>query len=173
MNATHNITDGTGQSLAPRVVKDTVTAILHAIIFHRYFNNVKPQEQTALGITYIAVDSPEVHNQVEEKAQAFAAMFQGEGLREQVDLTLLFQEKRAKKAWFGKQDDASWEKWVISITPRAVQNEREYQHLKPGFEAQLLESLHTVIRITGEYKDHIPPITSQSTNPFPFQVCNI
>ncbi|KAJ1994715.1 hypothetical protein H4R33_000138 [Dimargaris cristalligena] len=151
-------------SLEPRIIQDTVKAILHAIVFHRIFDNVRPREFTTLDIPCVAVDNPEVHEHIQEKAEAFSSMFQGDPSRSKGE------EKRPKKAWFGKQEEPSWEKWVIAITTRTANSEREFYQMKPSLEAQLLEAMYTVVRIANEYKEHIPPITANTPAPFPFQV---
>ncbi|KAJ1955120.1 hypothetical protein IWQ62_005599, partial [Dispira parvispora] len=72
--------------------------------------------------------------------------------------------------WFGKSEEASWEKWVIAVTLQNARTERELQQQRPGYRSQLSQALFTIVKLASEYKDHIPPITNQAKNPFPFDI---
>ncbi|KAJ1972048.1 hypothetical protein H4R35_004895 [Dimargaris xerosporica] len=157
-------------SLERRVVADVVKAVVHAILFHRVFGNVRPQEYTILDVPYVTVNSKAIQQQVDEKVKTFDSMLQSDMLRGSGEISVEMQEKRAKKAWFAKTEDMCWEKWIIAVTTCNASNEREFLQLKANMARQLLDTFQAIIRTVSEHKDHIPPITTNDPNPFPFQI---
>ncbi|KAG9064658.1 hypothetical protein KI688_002916 [Linnemannia hyalina] len=52
-------------------LKDALRAILHTVLFHRVFANIKPRDMDILDLTIPIIDDPEVDKLVDEKIAAF------------------------------------------------------------------------------------------------------
>ncbi|RUS20716.1 DUF1649-domain-containing protein [Endogone sp. FLAS-F59071] len=153
-------------------VKDVLKALLHAILFHRVFATIRPRDFDVLDTTVSAIDDTEIDNQVEEKVNNFARSIDWANTNKG-QIAVMFYEKRPKKGWFGKQEEeVCWEQWAITIIGVQPQNDRERQKLSKSMEKHLNQCLEKILRIVNEKKEHIPPITSNDGNPFPFQVCD-
>ncbi|KAJ1657241.1 hypothetical protein IWQ61_003326 [Dispira simplex] len=157
-------------TLDHRVVHSVVSAVVHAILFHRVFGNIVPRERVVLGVSCVSVDNPDISVEVDEKCSMFSSLLQNDAPQGKAELTLVFYKKPVKKGWFGKSEEANWEKWVIAVTLQNARTERELQQQRPGFRSQLSRTLFTIVKLASEYKDHIPPITNQAKNPFPFDI---
>lgn len=89
-------------------------------------------------------------------------------------LTIQFLDKKSTKkktGWFGKVDSLEdlkvWESWIIVVTCLPVQESSDNQDLSvQSFE----NNLHTIVDIVDTHKDHIPPITSLESSPFPYSI---
>lgn len=109
-----------------------------------------------------------------------------------------FYEKRLRKAgWVAKAEEkVSWEQWMLTVTLLAPCNKMgkfsstmfprkrkalfgrspanidviEKTVMLKKIESQLEKTLREIIHIAGHNKDHIPPITSQEPNPFPYSI---
>lgn len=76
-----------------------------------------------------------------------------------------------KKGWFGKaEEEFEWEKWVINVNIQFAKSESEHSLFQSGLKEQLTNCLFYISSLCCENKNHIPPITSQDGNPFPFKV---
>lgn len=101
-----------------------------------------------------------------------------------------FYERRPKKAWFSKAEEkVCWEQWLLSVTlvnprtdsgtsetfPHGLGNilantETERARARASIEHQLQKAVLEIITTASLRKDHIPPITTNDTNPFPYQI---
>lgn len=101
-----------------------------------------------------------------------------------------FYERRPKKAWFSKAEEkVCWEQWLLSVTlvnPRTdsgtsetfshglgnipANTETERARARASIEHQLQKAVLEIITTASLRKDHIPPITTNDTNPFPYQI---
>ena len=109
------------------------------------------------------------------------------GGREQ--LVVQFFEKRRRKAWLSRGDEeVCWECWTIKVTvaePRTESGmtqdmsstheditdiDKERAKVRRAMEQTLLTTAMKIVTFANTHKDHIPPITTQGTNPFPYKI---
>ncbi|KAF9182728.1 hypothetical protein BGZ51_004474 [Haplosporangium sp. Z 767] len=152
------------------LLKDALRAILHTILFHRVFANIKPKDMDILDLTIPIIDDPEIERLVNEKITSFVkavdANPQGKG-----QIGVLFYEKRTKRAWFSStSSEVCWEQWAITIHVVTNINEKDKQRSIKNMEKALSSLFLSILRTVNERKDHIPPITTSDGNPFPYQV---
>ncbi|KAG0077563.1 hypothetical protein BGZ93_005175 [Podila epicladia] len=152
------------------LLKDSLRAILHTILFHRVFANIKPRDIDILDITIPIIDDPEIDRLVDEKIAAFAKSIDS-SQQSKGQLGLMFYEKRTKRAWFSSSSaEVCWEQWVITITIVTNTNEKDRQRSIKNMEKSLSSLFLSILRTVNERKDHIPPITTSDGNPFPYQI---
>ncbi|KAM0241004.1 hypothetical protein ACHAPO_001806 [Fusarium lateritium] len=104
-------------------------------------------------------------------------------------LVVQFFEKRRRKAWLSRGDEeVCWECWTIKVTvaePRTesgtlqapclthediTNNQIERAKVRRAMEQTLLTTAMKIVTFANTHKDHIPPITTQGTNPFPYKI---
>ncbi|KAG0306789.1 hypothetical protein BGZ98_001702 [Dissophora globulifera] len=152
------------------LLKEALRAILHTILFHRVFANIKPKDMDILDLTIPIIDDPDVDRRVEEKIAAFIkasdANPQNKG-----QIGVMFYETRTKRVWFGSTStEVCWEQWAITINIVTNVNEKDKQRSIKNMEKALSSLFLSILRTVNERKDHIPPITTSDGNPFPYQI---
>lgn len=167
-------------------VKDVVKAILHTIFFHRFFTPLRPATQDVLDLTLPYVAEPDIEALVEQKATALVRQIDlpstqvspqyhpkslSNGGRGQIVVQFL-EKKRRKAGWFGvKGDEESvWECWVLDVTLGTARTDQEAAKLRRAMERSLQKTAMKVVDIVNRDRNHIPPITTNETNPFPYQI---
>ena len=87
-------------------------------------------------------------------------------------LVLQFLEKKRRKGWFvAKADEETvWENWVIDVTLTSARSEPEAARNRRQMEKQLQSAAMKVVEIVNRDRNHIPPITTNESNPFPYQI---
>ncbi|KAJ1960873.1 hypothetical protein IWQ62_004063, partial [Dispira parvispora] len=65
-------------TLDHRMVHGVVSAVVHAILFHRVFGNVVPQERVVLGVSCVSVDNSDISTEVDEKCSVFSSLLQND-----------------------------------------------------------------------------------------------
>ncbi|KAG0044915.1 hypothetical protein BGZ83_009818 [Gryganskiella cystojenkinii] len=151
-------------------LKDALRAILHTILFHRVFANVKPRDMEILDLTIPIIDDPEIDRLVEEKIAAFVKVADANP-QSHGQIGVMFYEKRTKRAWFSStSSEVCWEQWAITINVVTNINEKDKQRSIKNMEKALSSLFLSILRTVNERKDHIPPITTSDGNPFPYQI---
>jgi len=122
-----------------------------------------------------------------------AAGTQGGGGRGQI--TVKFLERKRRKAWIVRgEEEVCWECWTVKVTvaepktengtfPEVVGDGRAFTNLgrlfsenierakvRQAMEQTLLAAVRKIMKYVNANKDHIPPITATSGNPFPYQI---
>ncbi|KAF9583615.1 hypothetical protein BGW38_009030 [Lunasporangiospora selenospora] len=152
------------------LLRDVLSAILHTILFHRVFANIRPRDIDILDLTIPIIDDPELDRLVEEKVVAFMRAVDSTP-QNKGQIGLMFYEKRTKRAWFtSSSSDVCWEQWAITINVVTNSNEKEMQRSIKSTEKALSSLFLSILRTVNERKDHIPPITTSDGNPFPYQI---
>ncbi|ORX95334.1 DUF1649-domain-containing protein [Basidiobolus meristosporus CBS 931.73] len=152
------------------LLKDVLRAVLHSILFHRVFGNVRPREVDFMDLTYVAIEDAGIDKAVEEKIPAFLKTIDA-SRNQRGQLAVMFYEKRTRKAWFSKsEEEVCWEQWIITFTILRPNNERDRNQARMRTERQVADFLMDIVQIVNDRKDHIPPITNNDPNPFPFQI---
>ena len=87
-------------------------------------------------------------------------------------VVLQFLEKKRRKGWFvAKADeDTVWENWIVEVTLTSARSEPEAERNRLQMEASLQKAVLKVVNTVNDDKSHIPPITTNETNPFPYQI---
>ncbi|ROT38515.1 DUF1649-domain-containing protein [Sodiomyces alkalinus F11] len=172
----------------PASVRDVVKGILHTIFFHRYFPALTPRTRPVLDLTLPFVDDVELETMIEQRTTALARQLEspehqsttpprpgssgsgGGGGRGQV--TVQFFEKKRRKAWLVARgdDEVCWENWTVRVTVAEPRTESERAKVRRAMEQTLLTTVMKIVTYANAHKDHIPPITAQGSNPFPYQI---
>merc|ERR1711939_243875 len=137
----------------PSSVKDVVRGILHTIFFHRFFPSLRPTTRDILDLTLPFVEDVELETLIDQRTATLVRQLdtssdmgaRNTGVRG--SMAVQFFEKKRRKAWFTKgEEEVCWEQWTLDVTlaTRGLRVNRE--------------------------KDHIPPITTSESNPFPYQI---
>ena len=87
-------------------------------------------------------------------------------------LVLQFLEKKRRKGWFvAKADEETvWENWVIEVTLTSARSETEASRNRKQMEKQLQDATMKIVKIVNRDRGHIPPITTNESNPFPYHI---
>ena len=87
-------------------------------------------------------------------------------------LVVQFLEKKRKKGWFvAKADEEQvWENWRIDVALTTARSEPEAIRNRRQMEAQLQSAVLKIIHTVNRERNHIPPITTNEANPFPYQI---
>ncbi|KAL8945349.1 MAG: hypothetical protein Q9211_000119 [Gyalolechia sp. 1 TL-2023] len=183
----------------PTCVKDIVRGILHTIFFHRYFPSMRPSSLEVLDLTLPVVADPELETLIETRVgqlvrQLSSTSSPSGGSRG--ELGVRFFEKRRRKAsglggWLTgtgrSEEEICWEVWKLKITLTTPRTEtgkacppsdtgqyadllRERMTLLRAEAPALQKTAMTIVKIVNRDKDHIPPITTSETNPFPYEI---
>ncbi|KAF9143971.1 hypothetical protein EC957_002565 [Mortierella hygrophila] len=151
-------------------LKDALRAILHTVLFHRVFANIKPRDMDILDLTIPIIDDPEVDKLVDEKIAAFVKVVDSNP-QSKGQIGIMFYEKRTKRAWFSStSSEVCWEQWAITFNVVTNINEKDKQRSIKNMEKALSSLFLSILRTVNERKDHIPPITTSDGNPFPYQI---
>ncbi|KAK4462523.1 hypothetical protein QBC42DRAFT_175819 [Cladorrhinum samala] len=168
----------------PNSVRDVVRAILHTIFFLRYFPAILPQTRDFLGVEVAYVPDDQIETLIDQRATALVRQLDAErhqnsrnagsynsGSRGQI--TVQFLEKRRKKTWLpirAGDDEIPWESWTIKVTVSEPRTEGERIKVRKATESTLQNAVMKALTLANSHKDHIPPITTTETNPFPYQI---
>jgi autophagy-related protein 101 len=180
----------------PSCVKEVVKAVLHTIFFHRYFIPITPATRDLLDVTLPTVLDVELDTLIDASAASLVRAIDGSDQPAaatnghqsgRAKVAVSFYEKRRRKAYFfGKADEeVCWEVWTLDVTCATPRTESgrsvpdpsdccsprtDAAKVRRAMEKSLQKTAVKIITIVNRDKDHIPPITSTDTNPFPFQI---
>ncbi|RPB05740.1 DUF1649-domain-containing protein [Choiromyces venosus 120613-1] len=160
------------------LVKDIVKGVISTIFFHRFFPTVRPKTRDLLDLTLPAVDDPELEELIDQRTNILIKSIEasaGVGTKPQrgqvAVYTVEFYERRPKKNWFSKAEEkVCWEQWVLSVTVVSARTDAERMKLRTSMETQLQAAVLNIITTASMKKDHIPPITTNEANPFPYSI---
>ena len=148
---------------------------------------MRPIDRDLLNVTLPAVDDPSLDTLIDERVVALVRQMDasaqyaphapssalGNGGNGRGQLSILFYEKRRKKSYFafGKADEeVCWEQWDLDVTMARPKNEVEASKVQEAMETSLQNAAIKIVSIASLEKNHIPPITTSETNPFPYQI---
>ncbi|KAL8782022.1 MAG: hypothetical protein Q9203_000036 [Teloschistes exilis] len=143
---------------------------------------MRPSSLEVLDLTLPVVADPELETLIETRVgqlvrQLSSTSSSTGGSRGELDVR--FYEKRRRKAsglggWLtgtGKSDDeVCWEVWKLKITLTNPRTETERVTLLRAEGPSLHKTAMSIVKIVNRDKDHIPPITTSETNPFPYEI---
>ncbi|KAK4155918.1 hypothetical protein C8A00DRAFT_31260 [Chaetomidium leptoderma] len=86
-------------------------------------------------------------------------------------ITIQFLEKRRRKTWYAMRgdDEVCWESWTVKVTIADPRTE-ERAKVRRASETTLHNAIMKAVTLANAHKDHIPPITTNESNPFPYQI---
>ncbi|KAI5960571.1 uncharacterized protein KGF55_004464 [Candida pseudojiufengensis] len=175
------------------VLRESIKGIIWTIFFNRLFGPTVPSTNEFLSITYpLATNLPDLESLIEEKITVFIrTIIDKKQLPIKGVISIQFSNKssnskRKSSGWFGRDyesdDSKIWETWTINIeclpikegvsttTTTSATNSSEYSQgvelSMKSFECNLLK----IYDIVDREKEHIPPITSLETSPFPYSI---
>ncbi|KAL2270379.1 hypothetical protein VTJ83DRAFT_2563 [Remersonia thermophila] len=180
----------------PSSVREIVRGILHTIFFLRYFPTILPQTRDVLGLELAYIPDAEIETLIDQRVAALARQLEAErhqphsaagglggymrgggppsgaggGGRGQI--TVQFLEKRRRKTWYALRgdDEVPWESWTVKVTVADPRTEGERAKLRRASETTLHNTIMKAVTLANAHKDHIPPITTTESNPFPYQI---
>ncbi|RPB16004.1 DUF1649-domain-containing protein [Morchella conica CCBAS932] len=157
------------------LVKDIVKGVISTIFFHRFFPTVRPKTRDLLDLTLPAVDDPELEELIDERTnvliKAIEASTSTGSKPHRGQIAVEFYERRPKKAWFSKAEEkVCWEQWVLNVTLVTIKTDSDRARARASLEHQLQKAVLEIITTASLRKDHIPPITTNDLNPFPYQI---
>ncbi|KAJ2705308.1 hypothetical protein FB645_002558 [Coemansia sp. IMI 203386] len=153
-------------------VSSVVKAVLHTIMFHRYFGNITPRDNHILSaVTYASVDDVDVINTVDEKVKELMQTLSPTS-NSKSQISLYFTETKARKAWFSKsEEEVCWEEWAIYVQSKVgAQSEKERTERHSSAVDQCKKAIFKAIQEIDKNKDHIPLIATSQANPFPYHI---
>ncbi|KKF92720.1 hypothetical protein CFO_g4930 [Ceratocystis platani] len=69
-----------------------------------------------------------------------------------------------------KDEEVCWESWILKVSLAQPRNENDRAKLRKAMSRTLLNEVINITNFVSLNKGHIPPITSSSNNPFPYQI---
>lgn len=129
-------------------------------------------------LPYVAED--DIETLIDQRTNAFIRQLESPSLQSSSSqpkpgkgqLVLQFLEKKRKKTWFvAKADEETvWEKWIIDVTLTSARSEPEAARNRKQMEQQLQTAAMAIVETVNKEREHIPPITSNDSNHFPYQI---
>lgn len=158
--------------------------MLHTIFFHRVFTALYPSTHDVLDITLPYVSEDDVEATIDQRTSSFLRQLESPSAqlspqqnnttkRGRGQLAVQFLEKKRKKSgWFVTKADEEtvWEVWVIDVSLTGARSEPEAARNRRLMERSLEEAAMKILTIANEARNHIPPITTNESNPFPYQI---
>ena len=159
----------------------TLIGILHTIFFHRFFTPLQPATHDVLDMTLPYVFEDDIATLIDQRTNAFIRQLDSASTQQSPQyqpktgrgqLVLQFLEKKRRKGWFvAKADEETvWENWVIDVTLTSARSEPEAARNRRQMEQQLMTAAMKIVETVDRDRNHIPPITTNETNPFPYQI---
>ncbi|RKF51406.1 Meiotically up-regulated gene 66 protein [Golovinomyces cichoracearum] len=161
----------------PSSVKDVVCGILHTIFFHRFFPSLRPKTRDILDLPLPFVDDVEHETLIDQRTATLVRQLdtssdianRNGGVRG--TMLVQFFEKKRRKAWFTKgEEEVCWEQWTLDVALATPRTELERGKVRKAMEQMLLKAAMKIVTTVNREKDHLPPITSGESNPFPYQI---
>lgn len=170
----------------PNSVRDIVRGILNLIFFLRFFPTIIPKTRDVLGLDLAYVPEAEIETLIEQRVATLVRQLEAERSQPhhanhhlgsgngsgRGQVTVQFFEKRRRKTWYTIRgdDEVCWENWVIKVTVAEPKTEMERAKVRKATVTTLNNTVFKIITLVNAHKDHIPPITTQDANPFPYEI---
>ncbi|KAK6584579.1 hypothetical protein PZA11_002803 [Diplocarpon coronariae] len=143
----------------------------------RFFPSLRPTTRDILDLTLPFVEDVELETLIDQRTATLIRQLdtssdmgsRNTGVRGLV--AVQFFEKKRRKAWFTKgEEEVCWEQWTLDVTLATPRTESERAKVRKAMEAMLLKAAMKIVTTVNREKDHIPPITTSESNPFPYQI---
>ncbi|KAI9374897.1 DUF1649 domain protein [Aspergillus egyptiacus] len=173
-------------------VRDVLKGILNLIFFHRYFPSIRPTTFDVLDFTLPAINDVDLETLIDSRisslvrqhlSTASASNEPGAGTGTPGSggvrgrIAVEFYEKKRRRAgnWLaglaGKaEEEVCWEVWNLDVTIATPRTESERVKVRRAMENMLQKAALKILNVVNRDKDHIPPITTTESNPFPYRI---
>jgi hypothetical protein len=178
-------------------VRDVLKGILNLIFFHRYFPSIRPKTFDVLDFTLPAINDVDLETLIDSRISSLvrqhssSATGHGHGLdpssggtatwggtggvRGRIAVEFYEKKRRRSGIWFpglaGKgEEEICWEVWNLEVTIATPRTESERAKVRRAMENMLQKAALKILTIVNHDKDHIPPITTSDSNPFPYRI---
>lgn len=165
-------------------VKDVLKGVLNLIFFHRYFPSIRPGSVDILDLTLPTVNDVELETLIDSRVNALVRQHLstssnsysgGNGVRGRIAVEFFEKKRRKSGLWFGSlagkgEEEVCWEIWTLDVTIATPRTESERAKVRKAMENMLQKAALKILTNVNRDKDHIPPITTSDSNPFPYRI---
>ncbi|KAB8078068.1 autophagy-related protein [Aspergillus leporis] len=165
-------------------VRDILKGVLNLIFFHRYFPSIRPTTFDVLDFTLPAINDEDLETLIESRISALVRQHSsaasaheggGGGVRGRIAVEFYEKKRRRSGIWFsglaGKgEEEVCWEVWNLDVTIATPRTESERAKVRKAMENMLQKAALRILAVVNREKDHIPPITTSDSNPFPYRI---
>ncbi|KAL4942655.1 hypothetical protein BDV06DRAFT_159097 [Aspergillus oleicola] len=173
-------------------VRDVLKGVLNLIFFHRYFPSIRPTTFDVLDFTLPAINDVDLETLIDSRISSLVRQhsssavsgggsgFGGSGggsggVRGRIAVEFYEKKRRRSGTWFsglaGKgEEEVCWEVWNLDVTVATPRTESERAKVRKAMENMLQKAALKILAVVNRDKDHIPPITTTDSNPFPYRI---
>ncbi|KAJ5908195.1 hypothetical protein N7495_000877 [Penicillium taxi] len=171
-------------------VRDVLKGVLNLIFFHRYFPSIRPVTFEVLDFTLPAINDADLETLIDSRVSALvrqhlssAAGAQdgqvggggGGGVRGRIAVEFYEKKRRRSGLWFGGlagkgEEEVCWEIWTLDVTIATPRTDSERAKVRKAMTNMLQKAAMKILTVVNKDKDHIPPITTSESNPFPYRI---
>ncbi|GES66915.1 DUF1649 domain protein [Aspergillus terreus] len=164
-------------------VRDVLKGILNLIFFHRYFPSIRPSTLDVLDFTLPAINDADLDTLIDSRISALirqhsapaSASASSGGVRGRLAVEFYEKKRRRSGIWFGglagkAEEEVCWEVWNLDVTVATPRTESERAKVRKAMENMLHKAALKILAVVNRDKDHIPPITTSDSNPFPYRI---
>ncbi|EYE93431.1 autophagy-related protein 101 [Aspergillus ruber CBS 135680] len=173
-------------------VRDVLKGILNLIFFHRYFPSIRPTTFDVLDFTLPAISDVDLETLIDTRVsslvrQHLSSVAAGSnnvldggsgGVRGRIAVEFYEKKRRRPGMWFGGlagmtgkgEEEVCWEIWTLDVTIATPRTESERAKVRKAMENMLQKAAFKILAVVNRDKDHIPPITTSESNPFPYRI---
>ncbi|PYI22199.1 DUF1649-domain-containing protein [Aspergillus japonicus CBS 114.51] len=176
-------------------VRDVLKGILNLIFFHRYFPSIRPTTFDVLDFTLPAINDVDLETLIDSRISSLVRQHSatsggtyeggsgsgggsgsvGGGVRGRIAVEFYEKRRRRSGIWFGGlagkgEEEVCWEVWNLDVTIATPRTESERAKVRKAMENMLQKAALKILAVVNRDKDHIPPITTSDSNPFPYRI---
>ncbi|PYI10017.1 DUF1649-domain-containing protein [Aspergillus sclerotiicarbonarius CBS 121057] len=167
-------------------VRDVLKGILNLIFFHRYFPSIRPTTFEVLDFTLPAINDVDLETLIDSRISTLVRQHSsvtsapdgsggGGGVRGRIAVEFYEKRRRRSGIWFGGlagkgEEEVCWEVWNLDVTIATPRTESERAKVRKAMENMLQKAALKILAVVNRDKDHIPPITTSDSNPFPYRI---
>ncbi|OJJ48846.1 hypothetical protein ASPZODRAFT_1331501 [Penicilliopsis zonata CBS 506.65] len=171
-------------------VKDVLKGVLNLIFFHRYFPSIRPKTFDVLDLSLPVINDVDLETLIESRVSSLISQHLspatspqdgggssagGGGVRGRIAVEFYEKKRRRTGLWFGGlagkgEEEVCWEIWSLDVTIATPRTESERAKVRGAMENMLQKAALKILLVVNRDKDHIPPITTSDSNPFPYRI---
>ncbi|KAL4800961.1 DUF1649 domain protein [Aspergillus venezuelensis] len=173
-------------------VRDVLKGVLNLIFFHRYFPSIRPTTFDVLDFTLPAINDVDLETLIDSRISSLVRQHSSSavtgggssysssgagsgGVRGRIAVEFYEKKRRHSGTWFsglaGKgEEEVCWEVWNLDVTVATPRTESERAKVRKAMENMLQKAALKILAVVNRDKDHIPPITTTDSNPFPYRI---
>ncbi|KAJ6130253.1 hypothetical protein N7512_003033 [Penicillium capsulatum] len=167
-------------------VRDVLKGVLNLIFFHRYFPSIRPVTFDVLDFTLPAINDADLETLIDSRVSALThqhlssagtqdGKVGGGGVRGRIAVEFYEKKRRRPHMWFGGlagkgEEEVCWEIWNLDVTIATPRTDSERAKVRKAMGNMLQKAALKILTVVNKDKDHIPPITTSDSNPFPYRI---